>query len=85
MAAVDFLPSMPDALKHLSLETMEEKDFLTALNASFETLVEDFVNEVKQKHALPQESLDRLRKMFTYNCLGGKVCNKLILPSLTPV
>lgn len=67
------LPSLPESMQgSFNLESCTEKDFVGALETCLHSLIEEFIVDTKNKYALPQDALDRLRKMFVYNCLGGK-------------
>jgi len=62
----------PDAT--LPDDAQIKKDFESA----FPRLVSQFLEHARTAHELPPNALQRLEKMFNYNCMGGKMNRGLI-------
>lgn len=48
-------------------------DYIAQMNERFPAFVEDFVTKMKTENEITDSNADRLREMFNYNCVGGKV------------
>lgn len=71
-AAAPAEPVAPVESSPYNLDSLSAADYVPTLEAVFNKLVADFIQDTKDQYDMPQAACDRLHRLFHYNVLGGK-------------